>query len=206
VSAKSAVYRQKKRTELVRLANQILAKFPARRDGFVVNIEGLVEDFDLTLIFRSMRGIPVEAYLARDPNFVVINQEYIHHRERYRFSVAHELAHRVLEFNLLNDGPRRSEEPKPTHELSAQEYRAIERDAMRLASEILQPEQDYRERFAHHQNNLQVQGGSKEALLRATIRAVAHDFRVSVHSTAFRAHVLGFITRKRYDEMFPPIL
>src|SRR5438105_14384102 len=91
-------YKTKDRPELREIAQTILQKFPARRRGFVVDIEGIIEDFGIDLIFRSMRGIPVEAYVPKAKEYIVVNQDYVYLHERYRFTLAEELAHRVLEF------------------------------------------------------------------------------------------------------------
>jgi Zn-dependent peptidase ImmA (M78 family) len=207
VSAKrAAIYQSKKRADLKRIADTVRAKFPSRRKNFAVDIEGIVEDFGIELLFRTMRGVPVEAYVAHSPNFIVINQDYVHHRARYRFTAAEELAHRILEFNLLDAGKGQPVDAKRTHELGSAEYRAIERDAKCLAAEILQPEEDYRERFAHHENRFRNQGLAGDALLKAVIRAVAHDFDVSLHSSANRSRVLGFVAQRRYDLLFPPLM
>jgi Zn-dependent peptidase ImmA (M78 family) len=170
-------------------------------------IEGIVEDFGLELVFRSLRGISVEAYLARATNIIVINQDYIHHRARYRFTVAEELSHRVLEFNLLEDSSGEHRSAKRIHELSGIEYRAIEADAQCLAAEILQPETVYRERFAHHEQRHRSEGlTSEDAIFKATVRSVSHDFDVSLNSSAYRARVLGLISQRRYDILFAPLL
>ncbi|MEY2489440.1 MAG: IrrE N-terminal-like domain [Verrucomicrobiota bacterium] len=202
-SSPKSAYKSKTRNELRALAQHILQKFPARRRNFAIDIEGIIEDFDLELIFRSMRGIPVEAYVARATQYIVVNQDYTYLHERYRFTLAEELAHRVLEFNLL--APQKPQKaPRRTEELTDTEYRAIERDAKSLAAEILQPENLYRERFAFHQTRLRNEGLTHpDTLLKETVRAIARDFRVSVRSAGYRSSVLRFITRRRFDLLFP---
>jgi Zn-dependent peptidase ImmA (M78 family) len=207
VSAKrAAAYQSKKRAELRRIADIVRTKFPSRRKNFAVDIEGIVEDFGIDLLFRTMRGVPVEAYVPHATDFIVINQDYVHHRARYRFTVAEELAHRILEFNLLEPGKGQFADARRTHELTSAEYRAVERDAKCLAAEILQPEEDYRVRFVHHENRFRVQGLTGDALLKAVVRSIAHDFDVSLHSSANRARVLGFVAQRRYDLLFPPLM
>ena len=82
----------------------------------------------------------------------------------------------------------------------------ISKSARCLAAEILQPEEVYRERFAHHEKRLRAEGVTNDLLVKETIRAVAKDFDVSLHSAANRARVLKFLTNRRYDELFPTIL
>jgi Zn-dependent peptidase ImmA (M78 family) len=206
-AVKPAVYRRKKRAELKRLATEVLEKCPTRRKDWAVDIEGIVEDFGLDLLFRSLKGISVEAYIARATNVIVINQDYVHHRARYRFTVAEELSHRILEFKLLEPGKHEIPEAKRVHELSDAEYRAIEADASCLAAEILQPEADYRQRFAHYAEQHRLEGRlTGDALFKATVRSVSHDFDVSLSSSAYRARVLGLISQSRYDILFAPSL
>jgi hypothetical protein len=128
-STRAPFYDHRNRPALKRLADQVRAKFPSRRKGYAVDIEGIVEDFGLELVFRTMRGIAVEAYVPRAANLIVINQDYLPHRARYRFTVAEELAHQILEFKLLerpNGQPYVSGTKRP-HELTATEHRHIEK-------------------------------------------------------------------------------
>ena len=88
-------YRAKSRRELVDIASSILERFPGRRAEWTVDIEGIIEDWGFEIIFRPMRGIPIEAYVARNPRYLVVNEDYIHYEARYRFTLAEELAHRA---------------------------------------------------------------------------------------------------------------
>lgn len=202
-SSPRSVYKAKARNELRDIAQTVLKKFPARRRAFSVDIEGIIEDFGIDLIFRSMRGIPVEAYVPKAKEYIVVNQDYVYLSERYRFTLAEELAHRLLEFNLLHP------KAKPTalrraEDFSADEYQSMERNAKALAAEILQPEEVYRERYAFHHERLRNEGlKGADNILKETIRSIARDFRVSVRSAAYRASVLRFITRRRFDLLFP---
>jgi hypothetical protein len=60
-------YQAKTNAEIEQTATAILARFPNRRLGLAVDIEGILEDLGLDLLPR--RGIRphAEGYLARDP-------------------------------------------------------------------------------------------------------------------------------------------
>jgi Zn-dependent peptidase ImmA (M78 family) len=186
-----------------------LAAFPTRRLGsFATDIEGILEDFGLEIIYRGSLGLPVEGYAARDPRYIVISEGWLHYIPRMRFTIAEELSHRILEFSLWNDGKKEIPSGARLHELSGRQFKDIESDAKALAGELLQPERLYKERFAHHEQeetkrNANVKGDQK---LKNILRAVAEDFQVSPASAAFRGKVLNFIDGSTWSRLFPPIL
>lgn len=198
-------YRPKSRKELRTIADKILARFPSKRKEWSVDIESILEELGFEILFRPLRGIPVEAYIARNPRYIVVNQERAYFIPRYRFTLSEELAHRILEFNLWNNGDMQIPEGARVHELTEDQYHAIERDASALAAEILEPEEQFKERFAFHCEELKNQGvGSSR--LKASMIEVSHDFEVSLQSAAFRAKVLGLITNHQYKYTFPPMM
>jgi Zn-dependent peptidase ImmA (M78 family) len=93
------------------------------------------------------------------------------------------------------------------HELTDRQHEIIEKNARALAAEILQPEEIYLQRFKFHQARLQTEFSlAGDRLVRATIKAVASDFEVSMQSAAFRARILGLISPTFYKRAFPPML
>ena len=97
----SYVYRRRTRPQLKAIADKILARFPTRRIGeFAIDIEGIQEDFDLEIIYRPGLGLDVAGYIARDPRYIVLNEFALVHLPRARFTIAEEVCHKILEWNL----------------------------------------------------------------------------------------------------------
>jgi Zn-dependent peptidase ImmA (M78 family) len=182
-----------------------LTRFPLRRRGFAVDIEGILEDLGLDIIYRPSLGLSVEAYAARDPRYIVMQEDAMSYPPRGRFTMAEEVCHRILEYKLWEN------ETLPVgskvHELTDRQHGIIEKNARGLAAEILQPEEIYRDRFGFHYARFDKQFSLEgDRLIRATIRAVAADFEVSMQSAAYRARVLNLIPVTQYKRVFPPML
>jgi Zn-dependent peptidase ImmA (M78 family) len=198
-------YTRRSRDELREIASQILKRFQSRRRGYAVDIEGILEDLGLDIIYRPSLGLPVEAYAARNPQFIVMREDAMSYPPRGRFTMAEEVCHRILEYELWGD--ETLPEGARVHELTDKQHETIERDARALAAEILQPEASYRQRFEFHRAKFAKQLSiSGDRLIRASIRAVAVDFEVSMQSAAYRARVLDLISATVYKRVFPPML
>jgi len=63
----SYLYRAKSDVEIEQTASVILTKFPRRRLGHAVDIEGILEDLGMDLLPRRDFRQYAEGYLARDP-------------------------------------------------------------------------------------------------------------------------------------------
>ena len=199
-------YRSKSRAALKRIADVVLKTFAGKRQGWAIDIEAIVEGMGIDILYREMRGIPIDAYLARTPRTIVVNQYSLTPLTRFRFTLAHELAHHILEFQLWTQPGLQMPRGTTYKELSKMQYRAIEQDASKLSAELLQPEDHYRERFAAHHEELSTAGVSGNELLACCIRAVATDFQVAQRSAGYRATVLGLTTSKKFNELFPIIM
>ena len=199
-------YRSKSRPAIKRIADLVLKTFAGKRHGWSVDIEAIVEGMGIDILYREMRGIPIDAYLARTPRTIVVNQYNLAPITRFRFTLAHELSHHILEFQLWNQPKLQMPKGATYKELSNAQYRAIERDAGRLAAELLQPEEHYRERFESHKEELSAKGITHSELLHSCIYAVASDFKVTPRSAGYRAVVLGFITQDKFDALFPIVM
>jgi hypothetical protein len=63
----SYFYRTKTDVELEQVADAIRKRFPKRRLGLAIDIEGILEDMGLELLSRRGFRRHAEGYLARDP-------------------------------------------------------------------------------------------------------------------------------------------
>jgi Zn-dependent peptidase ImmA (M78 family) len=189
----SYAYRRRTRPQLKSIADKILARFPKRRIGeFAIDIEGIQEDFDLEIIYRPGLGLDVAGYIARDPRYIVLNEFALVYLPRARFTIAEEVCHKILEWSLWTQD--QIPEGARAHELSESQYRVIEQNARTLAAEILEPEEIFRQRFAHHSLNNGI---------RTVARTLGEDFIVSSYAAGLRAHKLGLISKQTYRENFP---
>lgn len=131
-------YRSHTESQLRKIAQVILKRHPGRRLGdFAVDIEGIQEDLGLEILYRPSFGpLPVAGYVARDPRYIVLNEAQLLYMRRARFTIAEEVCHRILEWQLWKS----SEIPEGAHahELTNEQYDRIEVDARRLAAEILE--------------------------------------------------------------------
>ncbi len=134
-----------------------------------LDIEDLADNFDITINLESLEN-DLSGILYKDDAgkwIIVVNQ--LHHRNRRRYTIAHELGHYILHKHLKD----RFEDEiffrggKPSNE----EYQANE-----FASCILMPEQQFRQ-F--------IKGGVN------TIEALASEFQVSTIALRRRAKNLG---------------
>ena len=204
--SKRYYYRSKSKAALKQIADLVLTQFAGIRQDWAVDIEAIVEGMGIDILYREMRGIPLDAYLARTPRTIVVNQYNLKPLTRFRFTLAHELSHHILEFQLWNEPGLRMPRGATYLELTPAQYRAIERDAGQLAAELLQPEDHYRERFATHKEELVKKAKVPEdQMLGTIIHLVARDFDVSPRSAGYRAVILGFITQQKFELMFPII-
>jgi Zn-dependent peptidase ImmA (M78 family) len=140
----SYVYRRRSETELRKIAEVILEKFPNRRIGeFAIDIEGIQEDLGLEIIFRPSLGLPVAGYIAQDPRYIVLNELQLVYLPRARFTISEEVCHKILEWNLW-DSPQ-IPDGTHAHQLSKKQYDDIEVNARCLAAEILEPAAPFRD-------------------------------------------------------------
>jgi Zn-dependent peptidase ImmA (M78 family) len=202
MSRKRYYYRSKSRAALKRIAGILLERFGKKRQGWAVDIEAIVEELGFDIIYRDMRTLPVEGYIARRARTMVINEYFLTPLARFRFTLAEELAHHILEFRLWDRPHLKLPRGAKVYELSTAQHHAIEWDAKCLAAEILQPEETYRECFEGQREIFEQKGMTGDELLHAVIYAVANEFQVSPRSAGYRARVLGYITQRKFDKLF----
>lgn len=198
------VYHPRSVPDLQQIADRLRQRFAHRVQGYSLDIEGIIEDLGISVIPRPMTGFDVEAYCAKDPRFIVINEGRLIYIPRARFTLCEEVCHRILEFDLWKNG--KLPDGSMVHELSEAQYREIEKDACQLTAELLQPEPVFRERFAHHVSVLQTEGLQGDLLIRSVIKAIAQNFKISISSTALRAKHLKLISSADYERLYYPLL
>ncbi|MDR3406612.1 MAG: ImmA/IrrE family metallo-endopeptidase [Chthoniobacter sp.] len=197
-------YKPKTRTQLKNLASKILEAYADRIGEHAVDIERIIERCKLEIIYRPMAGIPVEAYIARNPKYIVVNERSLYYMPRVRFTLAEELSHRVLEFHLWNNSDSCIPEGARVHELTPEQYDEIEHDARHLAAEIMMPEAEFRQRFQQRMVEMKNLGGNP--LIKLVVREVARDFDMSPMAVAYRCKLLKLITKTVYNTEFSIVL
>jgi Zn-dependent peptidase ImmA (M78 family) len=172
-------------------------------------VEGIIDDFDLRIIPRPWNdSLGVEAYVAKDPHVIVVNERLYSNAKRLRFTFAEELSHRLLEWDLW----LKKELPKgaQSHELTAEQYQRIEYDAKKLAAEILMPSSVFEQQFKTHCRNLETQCATKKPnrgwLLRTVNDMLAGEFDVSTLSLSLRLKELKLISLADYKAHLGPSL
>ena len=96
----SYFYRTKTDVELEQVADAIRKRFPKRRLGLAIDIEGILEDMGLELLPRRGFRRHAEGYLARDPRIVVVDESIFAYMPRARFTLAEEVCHLILEYKF----------------------------------------------------------------------------------------------------------
>lgn len=194
-------YKAKTNAEIETIARVILGRFPSRRLGLAVDIEGILEDLGLDLLPR--RGIRpyAEGYLARDPRIIVVDEKIFTYPPRARFTLAEEVSHLILEYRLWKGGDLPV--GANSHELSEQQHFFVEKDAKSLASALLMPAAIFKEMFNAKRSELQAAGAPELDALRETLKHVGEVFQVSPMAAAIRARKLKLITPKELERLIP---
>jgi Zn-dependent peptidase ImmA (M78 family) len=187
--------------ELEQIAEVVLSRYAKRCSGCFVDVEGIVEDCELTILPRQ-GGLRkhVEGYVATNPHYIVVPEQLTSYAGRYRPVIAEELCHAILEYDFLSKGDKLPADAQP-HALTKQQHSDIETDARYLALAILFPKQMFIQRF----NQCMTAGSTdKGILLRACADKLEHAFHVWSLAVAYRARDLGLITdaecRKHFSD------
>jgi Zn-dependent peptidase ImmA (M78 family) len=196
-------YQKHPPAELEKIAAIIHSRYAHRCSGYYVDVEGIAEDCQITILPRrgGLRKY-VEGYVPVDPHFIVVAEQLTSYAPRYRPVIAEELCHIILEYDLLSAGAILPEaEP---HKLTADQHRDIEADARFLALAVLFPAEMFRDRFSHHLQNAPQGMTSHGDRLRYCAQLLETDFHVWDLQAAYRARDLGLITeaecRREFSE------
>lgn len=179
-------YQRKGNAALRRIARSILNRFPDRRVGMAVDIEAIIEDLGVDILPRHGFRRHAEGYLAADPRIIVVDERIFTYLPRARFTLAEEICHLILEFELWEDGAL-APGANLCHELTEEQHYAVERDAKSLAAMILMPEEEFSDAFTEKLAALETQGVSGVRALALARNHVAELFEVSPQSAGYRA-------------------
>lgn len=197
----SYLYRARTDAEIEQTAAAILAKFPHRRLGLAVDIEGILEDLGLDLLPRRGFRHHAEGYLARDPRIIVVDERIFAYLPRARFTLAEEVSHLILEYELWKSGQLPA--GASSHQLSERQHFFVEKDAKSLASALLMPAAIYHEVFHLRRRELEATGAPVLNVVRQTIRYCGDLFQVSPHAAGMRAFKLKLVTPHELRQRFP---
>jgi Zn-dependent peptidase ImmA (M78 family) len=194
-------YQAQTDAELEQTAAAILARFPKRRLGLAVDIEGILEDLGMDLLPR--RGIRphAEGYLARDPRIIVVDEKIFTYPPRARFTLAEEVSHLILEYELWKGG--RLPVGADSHELSEQQHFFVEKDAKSLAAALLMPAAIFAEIFNAKRRELEAAAAPEPDALRETLKHAGEIFQVSPKAAAVRARKLKLISLAELKRLLP---
>jgi len=119
------------------MAEIILNRDAGRRDGCLVDIEGIVKDFGITPQLRRGFRKCVNGRWPIDPRFIFIEESHAKHPALYRSHLAGDFCHILLGYDLLASGETPEKLQQQT--LATNEYLKINKDAQYLAGAILFP-------------------------------------------------------------------
>jgi hypothetical protein len=195
-------YQSKTNEELEGLAIGLLAKFPTRVKTCWVDIEGVLEDMGISLLPRPgiQKMASVDAFLPRNPNFVIIDEDYGTDLPFFRLIIGEEISHRIIEPELWAKGVP---EGANIYEIDKQIYDDIEGDAYRMALALLMPETKFTERYRFHWaqivEKIQTNNNYNDKI-NYCVNALANDFEVTFNAVVSRGRLTGLfkgiITKK----------
>ena len=187
------VYKPKKDAELERIAEVLLDRFPDRRMGHAVDIEGIIEDLGVDILPRRGLRRHVEGYLASDPRYIVVDETIFSYMPRARFTLAEEICHLILEYKLWADGvlPIGAK----CHELDEKQHILVERNAKSLAALILMPNTEFESVFCTKLRELKMAGLSDMRAIEGASRHTADAFDVSPKAAGYKAIKMRIIDK-----------
>lgn len=195
----SYTYQQQSHNVLETLAALIIERSKRRCIGHYVDIEGIVEDTQITILPRrgGLEGL-VRGYSAQDPRYILMPETDAQYPPRYRYFLAHEFCHKVLEYKLFEGGalPQGANE----HELTSGEHLKIEDDAHYLARAILFQRKPFEELF---QKWVTAKVEPKRAAqIRQCMENMEREFQVWNLQAAYRARDLRLIAQNEGGEEY----
>lgn len=194
-------YKSKTIEELEHLADSLLKKHPKRVNGYQVDVEGILEDMGISLLPRPgiKKLLAIDAYLPRNKNHILIDEDYATDLPYFRAVIAEEISHRVIEPELWTQGVPPGAN---IYELDKQAYDDIESDAYRMGLAILMPRKQYTERYNFHleQSTKIIPKTPCDDHKEFAIDKLSNDFDISFNAVASRGNHIGlfrgFIQKK----------
>jgi Zn-dependent peptidase ImmA (M78 family) len=198
------VYVRRSSEEIRKIARQYLDRFKACRYGpCAVDIEAIQEQLGFEILFRPSLGLDgLKGYAATDAKFIVVSEG--RPSKDIRYTVSHEVAHKILEFGLWDNG--KIPDGAHSHELPPDQYKAIEENAWELAAELLEPHPEFADVFNEHRKAAENQGITGDAAIFAAGVNTAKDFDVILRAAGRRAWKLGLITEAEHKRAFPQMM
>ena len=186
-------YKSKTIGELESLASGLLAEYPKRIRSCRVDIEGILEDMGITLLPRPgiQKLASVDAFLPRNPHYVIIDEDYGSDLPYFRLIIAEEISHRMLEPELWKIGVPQGAN---IYEIDKQIYDDIEGDAYRMALALLMPEAKFKERFRHHLAKIVEDApllNNQNDRINFCVNALSNDFEVTFNGVVSRGRLTG---------------
>jgi Zn-dependent peptidase ImmA (M78 family) len=182
-------YRQKQQPELESIAERLWANNPGANNGFA-DVEELVESLGFIIFPRPglAKATQLDGYVPKVKGMVLIDAD-LHSRspEKYRVTLAEELAHLQLEPELWAQGVPPGAR---IYEVDRHIYDLIEADAYNLAMAILMPAVTTRQRFTAARHQVLADGGQINADW-MTVEMLANEVKVPLRDCAHRCRKLG---------------
>ena len=141
--------------------------------GYPVDIENIVRNYNIQILFDSNLKNEESGYIKKKDGKWIIGVNPKHHKNRQRFTIAHELGHFFLHTGYLNKVEIHSD----TLLFRNGEINLKEIEANDFASKLLMPENEFRN---------QVQNGM------TSIEELAKYFGVSTLAIRYKAKNLDF--------------
>lgn len=197
----SYVYQKRSRDELEQIAEVVLNRYAARRNGCFVDIEAIIEDCGITPIPRPGLRKLVNGYAPKDPRFIVIEESYGTYAPHYRSILAEELCHILLEYDLLATGTI-PENAQP-HIMSFEQHKVIEDDAQYLARAVLIPKDLFIPKWKDCLEHAPASDkGSRDRHLLYCAEKLEEEFRSWPLKIAYRARDLNLMTDLECKQYF----
>jgi Zn-dependent peptidase ImmA (M78 family) len=170
-------------------------------NGFVVDIEAIVEKFGITILPRRGNLHHLAwGYTARDPHYIVMSELTATHPPTYRYIIAEEVSHIILEWGLYNGKPL--PDGANGHELTPEQHHRIETDATFLSRSILCAKEHFLSQFEVHKADSEKVDLNRSKVIRATMDLLARDFQVPRMFAAYRARDLKLISEAEQKTNF----
>lgn len=175
------------------------------KDKIPVDIEKIVEiefKIEIVPIFNLEKSFQMPAFISKDLKTISIDEKVMDGiLSRYRFSLAHELAHRVLHEYLLSefDFSNVSQWKKCLGEIEDKAYSFMEYQANTFANAILVPQEQLEIRFDDAVSKIRHQGLDTKKFADECLDTIAFDlgkqFEVSHQTIQIRLDKEKFVNR-----------
>jgi Zn-dependent peptidase ImmA (M78 family) len=198
------VYQRLSSPQICAIAAHYLAKYSLLKCGKNgTDIEAIQEELGFEVIFRRSLGLDgLKGYVAHDPRYIVVSE--LTSARDARYTIAHELSHKILEFDLWKNGA--IPDGAQPHELTSEQYRDIEENAWELAAELMEPAVRFREVFIGYRATAAAAGLKNTSAIFSAARDTAEDFEVILRASARRARGLEIITKDEHQKAFPVVM